>query len=687
MFIKRLVLQNIRSYESLDVSFSKGITLLQGDIGSGKTTILMAVEFALFGVLRGKTSPAEFLRYGQKNGLVHLECEIQKKNVTIKRLLHKSTSTSSANSTISQSSCSITIDGKSQELTPTELKAKVLFLLGYPESLVGLSTNLFRFTVYTPQEQVKEILLGSVDTRKDIIRKIFGIDKYKKISQNMSYYTSNLRERIQRLKGQTDNVKQLEEQRDVFLKQKNEIKAHLPAIQKDLDLRSAQTKKFEEEVEHLQKQKQERLRLLQQKDFLLTQQKDLIRQITNQSQRISQKEKLVLQEQSKIEEAKTNDGFNSKKKEKLLSAKRKLQEFSFTLSQEFGSLQAQEKSIHSYANKALKLTTCPTCYQEVTSEHKDKLLQEKKSQEKSLSQQRKVLETKKKKLSEKEALIEKKQQEFLNQEKKYLLLEQKKNHVQTMQKEILQLKRDVQTLQDEEKAVKDNLVQVEQKLSEAKVVNDDVAKKKLLEARNKENALKNESFITKQSFVQKQLKQLEQTIEEKKLIDKKITKLTHLRSWIGEFFTPLIGVIEKKVLYSVYKESNNYFASWFSILVEDDSFVVGLDQDFTPLISQNGFDANFDNLSGGEKTSVALAYRLALTKVLNTYFSSLHTKNLLILDEPTTGFSTEQIDNLRDVLSRLNLEQLILVSHEQRLATLADNVVHVSKLDQKSTIG
>ena len=122
------------------------------------------------------------------------------------------------------------------------------------------------------------------------------------------------------------------------------------------------------------------------------------------------------------------------------------------------------------------------------------------------------------------------------------------------------------------------------------------------------------------------------------------------------------------------------------MLVGDDSFSVRLDEDFSPIITQNGFDASFENLSGGEKTSVALAYRLALNKVLNTYFSSLHTKDLLILDEPTDGFSTQQIDNLREVLSSMNLKQIIIVSHEQRLSQIANTVFDVKKVDQKSII-
>ena len=51
-----LTLKNIRSYKDAKIEFPTGTVMLSGDIGSGKSTILLAIEFALFGVLRGELS-------------------------------------------------------------------------------------------------------------------------------------------------------------------------------------------------------------------------------------------------------------------------------------------------------------------------------------------------------------------------------------------------------------------------------------------------------------------------------------------------------------------------------------------------------------------------------------------------------------------------------------------------------
>ena len=123
-----------------------------------------------------------------------------------------------------------------------------------------------------------------------------------------------------------------------------------------------------------------------------------------------------------------------------------------------------------------------------------------------------------------------------------------------------------------------------------------------------------------------------------------------------------------------------------NIGIEDENIFARIDDSFTPVIEQNGFEISFNNLSGGEKTSAALAYRLALNRVINDVVHEIKTKDLLILDEPTDGFSTEQLDKVRDVLERLNLQQTILVSHESKIESFVDNVIRVHKEDHQSSI-
>jgi len=54
-------------------------------------------------------------------------------------------------------------------------------------------------------------------------------------------------------------------------------------------------------------------------------------------------------------------------------------------------------------------------------------------------------------------------------------------------------------------------------------------------------------------------------------------------------------------------------------------------------------------------------------------------KDAKILDEPTEGFSEAQIDKIRDVLDQLNVTQLIIVSHENKIESFVDRVIQIKK--------
>src|SRR3989344_3535584 len=165
MLIKKIVLHNIRSYNDAEINFEPGKTLISGDIGSGKSTILLSIEFALFGLIKGEISGSILLRHGVNQGSVELHFEVEKKNFVVHRALKR------ISKSIEQDSGFLIINGRKNDLTSTELKAQIIDILGYPADLVAKSKSLlFRYTVYTPQEDMKQILFGDKNERLNIIR-------------------------------------------------------------------------------------------------------------------------------------------------------------------------------------------------------------------------------------------------------------------------------------------------------------------------------------------------------------------------------------------------------------------------------------------------------------------------------------------------------------------------------------
>ncbi len=151
MRLESLKLKNIRSYAEAKVSFGEGITLLEGDVGSGKSTILYAIEFALFGL--GDLKAGHMLRHGADRGKVRLTLEVEGKKVAIQRNLERKKDTTR------QLPGWVEEDGFRTEYSPEEMKQRILQILKFRENPSAKATSwIFRYAVFTPQEQMKEIM-------------------------------------------------------------------------------------------------------------------------------------------------------------------------------------------------------------------------------------------------------------------------------------------------------------------------------------------------------------------------------------------------------------------------------------------------------------------------------------------------------------------------------------------------
>ncbi|MDD5502893.1 MAG: hypothetical protein PHH26_05460, partial [Candidatus Thermoplasmatota archaeon] len=178
--------------------------------------------------------------------------------------------------------------------------------------------------------------------------------------------------------------------------------------------------------------------------------------------------------------------------------------------------------------------------------------------------------------------------------------------------------------------------------------------------------------------LERTLADISREVERKHAAKLQMERLRERSDWLDGVLCPALETIENHVLASINQEFSEKFREFFAIMLEGSDMDVDIDADFTPTIRQNGYEQDYGNLSGGEKTSVALAYRLALNALVKKV-SLAGSASLLILDEPTDGFSKEQIYKLRDVFEHTNCDQLIVVSHEKELEGLVDKIFEIRK--------
>lgn len=202
----------------------------------------------------------------------------------------------------------------------------------------------------------------------------------------------------------------------------------------------------------------------------------------------------------------------------------------------------------------------------------------------------------------------------------------------------------------------------------------------LVEARNMETTISEHLKVSKEK-----IDHYKADIEEKEaqLGHKEVYE--QVKIWLTEYLTPSLADIEVHVLTSIREEFDQMFQRWFGSLIEAGDITVRIDEGFTPIVEQSGYELEVASLSGGERTTLALAYRLALNIMVKRVCQAMHS-NLLILDEPTDGFSKEQLFKLRDVLKELGCEQVIMVSHERELEGFVDKVYRVRKEAGVSTV-
>jgi exonuclease SbcC len=181
MRLHSLHLWNLRSYQDATVEFGEGVNLFEGDIGSGKSTILLAIEFALFGL--AEVASRSLLRHGEKEGGVELVFSVRDRRVKATRNLRRTSSGATVKG------CSIEVDGRTQELSSNEMRQRVLEVLEYGERRNPRARlDIFTYSTFTPQEDMRTVL--AVDTkmhnqRKETLRRALDIEEYSQAAANL----------------------------------------------------------------------------------------------------------------------------------------------------------------------------------------------------------------------------------------------------------------------------------------------------------------------------------------------------------------------------------------------------------------------------------------------------------------------------------------------------------------------
>lgn len=189
-----------KGYESIDFSnlSRNGLFLICGETGSGKTMILDAITFALYGQSSG----------GNRDDLVQLRCNrCDPKDSTFVKFVFEEKGTvysferrldmKRVNLAAKQSVLKLNEQGNWE---PVFENCKAREMTTKAAEIIGLNYDQFRQVIILPQGKFEKLLTSTSDEKEKILVNIFGAEKWQKIADN--YY-----ENAKRKKDELTNIK------------------------------------------------------------------------------------------------------------------------------------------------------------------------------------------------------------------------------------------------------------------------------------------------------------------------------------------------------------------------------------------------------------------------------------------------------------------------------------------------
>ena len=665
--ITSIELSDFLSHEKTIINLEDGVTIFVGENGAGKSSIIDAITFSLFGKHTRKSNKG-LIRRGNNQGSVKIKFSIKDKQYEAER---KIDSKGSLNAALFE-----VIDNNRVQIAAGERKQFRESMTEQVEKIVGMSFEKLKIASIVQQGELNSIINAKPKEFKELLNSIIGIDKLDIASESMKKITKEFREENRTESGyddsQIDILENMIKENQDNLDNATNAKRNLELLKMNLE---KEISKLEDEV-ILEKEKKDKVGQLKEKTSDLEDYVD--NQIKKINDEIDHNKEIIHNCEGCFEKKKQKSDFvgkleRSTKEEQ--DASEKIQE----IKAQIASLEEQEK----LASKLqLKDGKCPVCdstditklnpfFQE---EHiKDEIIKlqqdiKSKEQERKAKDEEKIeftneldkirdaetiLDTHKIKTEEQLLAI---QSDIEAKEKKLQLADSEKlEEISQIDEHAKKMFDSISKLESETKGFDE--AKFEEKIKELKEKRDDKTNndKNWGIVDNQEQTAKNAITETKESILE--LKKVKDYISRLDNIQKHIfsrdgSVATSLRSWalnsISIKASEYLSVLNTKIQRIALSEK----ARDVSIACHSKTEVLEL-----------------ESLSGGEKVSVALALRLGMANLLGS--SNL---NLMILDEPTTHLDAERKKSLVEVLAQLSkigkvqtAMQFLIITHDAEI--------------------
>ena len=218
--IKKLILENWKKHEFLELDFSKGVNVIVGEMGTGKSSILQAINYCLFGnfnELKSREIKTDDLIMNGKD-----ECNIKLyfDEYIIERSIKKG-KTTEAN-----------IRNNKENLAgPSTVEVN-----NYIEEKLKINEDVFLKAIYSSQNDIDTILKVTPTNRKKIIDELMNLTEFEIVRKNAVSLINKLNNQKEIYKKFLDefNQKDLFNHKEITLKKIEELNINKVEFEKNI---------------------------------------------------------------------------------------------------------------------------------------------------------------------------------------------------------------------------------------------------------------------------------------------------------------------------------------------------------------------------------------------------------------------------------------------------------------------
>ena len=666
--ITSIELGDFLAHSNTKLEFGNGVTVFVGNNGAGKSSIIDAITFALFGQHTRKSNKG-LIKRGATQGFAKIVFSVNGKQYEAVRKID-SKGTLSAK-------FSDTTNDEQIEIAAGERKQFGESMTHEVEKIIGLDFEKLKIASIVQQGELNAIINAKPKEFKELLNAIIGIDKLDVASESMKTVNKEFREKIKEDVGYDDthieillrDLENTQNEIQIAIPEKQQLESKQKEIQIKLDeLRE----KVETETPKIDKINQLELR----KKELVEYAKKAIDDIQYE---ISQNERKIRDCEGCFEHIEIKKDLESK----IEKVEQAIDDTIKKIQQASGQI-ASLKEKQSLASKLqLKDNKCPVCDSEV--EKLNPLFQEEHLKQEIIQLQEEV--------SSKE-----KENEMYKQKKKDFSekLQDSRNaeatlraHSITSKEELVKIQEDVKTKKQNIQNIpkdKENLSEISQIDTHAKTIFENITKletetkgfdeyefSKLKESINEKQRTLSQidqqlgAISEKISKGEGQIKVIQSAVTELKIVKEYVENLNEIQTNIFSRDGPVATSLRSWALNTISAKASEHLT-----LLNTKIQRIALSEktrDISIACYSKSEVLDLESLSGGEKVSVALALRLGMASLLGA--SNL---NLMILDEPTTHLDAERKKSLVGVLSQLsnisNAEtqmQFLIITHDTEI--------------------